>query len=323
MKNRTDSKQAMPSAKEHTINEINALISTLELTGGDGNTAQYGGRYSSIRAMLKADGLQGYEVHHMPSNAVQNAPMGELPSIALKSEDHAKTDSYRGKQNRKTDSFLPGGPPSVTYRNETARMIENDRYADVVAAEVYNIKDRFGDKYDGAIAQYLESVKEYISEHGIPEAVYGSDKVSSNDCVNTQSCDKNNASAEFVESASNEKEMAKMSKNSFLDKIKSSFTNKNNNSNPNDADATEDSGESSDTEIGERVREHTSPRENSFLESIKVDTKENNQNSQNTQVTAPAQSNNQSFSNNGNGQTQGGESGHGSSRGEGGGRGGR
>lgn len=161
-----------PSEEEHAIHELEALKSTLDLSSGDGDTFQSGGSCAEVRARLNREGKKGYEVHHMPSNAAQNAPRGKLPGIALTAEDHAETDSYRGKQNRKTESFLPDSPKSDTYHNESAKMIETGRYAELVTDEVYNIKDRLGDKYDGALAEYLDSVINYIRENGIPEPVY-------------------------------------------------------------------------------------------------------------------------------------------------------
>lgn len=165
----------MPSEKEHTIFELRSLKSTLNLSEGDKDAFQAGGSYKEVRTRLANANVEGYEVHHMPSNAVQNASADELPAIAMKVEDHAQTDSYRGRQNSKLQSFLPGGSEGKTYRNETASMIENGRYSEVVRDEVYNIKDCFGDKYDAALAEYLDSVIDYVSENGVPEPVYSKD----------------------------------------------------------------------------------------------------------------------------------------------------
>lgn len=172
MANETKNEHNLTSEEEHAIHELETLKSSLDLSSGDSSTFQGGGSYAEVRARLNKEGREGYEVHHMPSNAAQNAVSGKLPAIALTAEDHAETDSFRGKQNRKPESFLPDSPKSDTYRNESAKMIDNGRYAELVTDEVYNIKDKFGDKYDGALSEYLDSTIDYIRENGIPEPVY-------------------------------------------------------------------------------------------------------------------------------------------------------
>lgn len=186
----------MPSEKEHTIFELRSLKSTLNLSEWDKDAFQAGGSYKEVRARLANANVEGYEVHHMPSNAVQNASADELPAIAMKAEDHAQTNSYRGRQNSKLQSFLPGGSEGKTYRNETASMIENGRYSEVVRDEVYNIKDRLGDKYDAALAEYLDSVIDYVSENGVPEPVYSKD-------YNTEAYETNGEKAKSADKKAN------------------------------------------------------------------------------------------------------------------------
>lgn len=151
--------------KEHTLYELEVLRDDLELTEGDPTIPQLGGVYGKIRGVIS-----GYEAHHIPSKAVQDASELNLPAIAMSAEDHALTDSYRGRQNHIFHSIWYDEPE--TYRNEAASLIDSGDYIRLVRYELLNIRDRCGHKYDEAINQYLDALKEYIQTNGIPNAVF-------------------------------------------------------------------------------------------------------------------------------------------------------
>ena len=261
--------------KERTVFELDTLLSTLDLSDGDSSFEQIGGSYKDVYNSLKEIGKSSeYEVHHIPSRAVQDASPRELPSIALTKEDHALTDSFRGRQNSKYESFLPSGYTKLSYRDRCANMIEDGEYAELVRNEIYNIKMQFGDRYDGAIKEYLENAKEYISKNDVPKAVHSSEYLvnekrnSLND--NNGSLDmeptekeKNSSDAEKLNTKGDEK----MS-NSFLESIKAKLSDKKNSTKK---DSDNGGSEDSAPNIGQRERER-----NNFLDSIKVDPSKKN-----------------------------------------------
>lgn len=149
------------SRDERALYELEVLRSDLELGTGDPNVPQLGGAYGTICGVIP-----GFEAHHIPSNAIQGASKNKLPAIALTANDHAMTDSYRGRQNRILKSLLYSG--TETYREATANMIDSNEYIKLVRFELLNIRQICGHKYDGAISQYLDALKEYILLYGIP-----------------------------------------------------------------------------------------------------------------------------------------------------------
>lgn len=151
--------------KYRALHELLTLKDDLELTDGDSEVPQLGGLHKSVRSQLS-----GFESHHIPAQSVQAEKADELPSIAITAEDHHLTDSYRGKSHRKYSSFLPDdNNDTPSYKQEAQSMIENGDYMDLVRDELYNIREHFGHKYDGAIKQYLNAMAKMIAEKGVPD----------------------------------------------------------------------------------------------------------------------------------------------------------
>jgi hypothetical protein len=151
------------------LSELTTLESSLNLSDGDPNIPQMGGRYGDIKGSLK-----GYEAHHIPPKSVSDVNMNDLPAIYLTKEDHALTASYRGKMSSKpTKSPFQLEPPkdTRTYRDRLISQINNGNYADAFRNEVYEIKHLFGDKYDGAIKQVIEANRNYLKNFGNPRVV--------------------------------------------------------------------------------------------------------------------------------------------------------
>lgn len=153
------------SLTDRALFELEVLRDDLELTDGAPDVPQLGGAYGDIRGVIP-----GFEAHHIPSRAVQDAPAAALPAIAISAQDHALTDSYRGRQNHVFRSQLSG--EGDTYRNEAAGLIRDGDYMQLVRFELLNIRDRCGHRYDGAISQYLDALKAYIETNGIPDPVF-------------------------------------------------------------------------------------------------------------------------------------------------------
>lgn len=152
---------------EYAVFEIEAFKKGLDLGKGDENYPQIGGIYGEM------DSISGFERHHIPSNAVQDESKAKLPAILISSEDHKKTDSYAGKQNSKHASLLPDTPDFPAYKTVVANEISNGNYVGVVKAEIYNIIDKCGHRYDGAISSYLDALTDYIKKNGVPKPIFG------------------------------------------------------------------------------------------------------------------------------------------------------
>lgn len=158
-------KYSIESQKSAHVYSIQTNYS-LELGDGDPNFPQVGGIYGEVAT------VQGFERHHIPSNAVQDDSKNNLPIILISKEDHALTDSYRGKQRHVHNPFLPSAIEQKSYREEVASDIDQGNYFEVVRNEIYNIIDRCGHRYDGAIKQYFAALEAYLGKNGVPSAVH-------------------------------------------------------------------------------------------------------------------------------------------------------
>lgn len=147
---------------ERALFELDTFINSLDLNDGDLSYPQVGGIYG------KMSSVPGFERHHIPSSAAQEINKNHLPAILITKDDHKMTDSFRGKQRSRYDSFLPDVPKSPTYKDEVKNEISEGNYIEVVKAEIFNIIDTCGHKYDGAIKQYFEALREYIKSNGVP-----------------------------------------------------------------------------------------------------------------------------------------------------------
>lgn len=149
------------------IYDLSCFKDELELGDGDAEVPQLAGEYSVIRKIEP----EGFEAHHMPAKSAVYDNMNELPAVAMEASDHAQTDSYRGRANHVFKSFIPGLQLSDSYKYETAKEINEGRYVHVVKCEIYNIKDRCGSKYDGAIGKFLDASMKYVAKNGVPNGI--------------------------------------------------------------------------------------------------------------------------------------------------------
>lgn len=97
-----------------------------------------------------AQGISGYEAHHMPADAASPLPKGDGPAIAMLPEDHRLTASWGSKASAKL------------YRQRQADLIAQGRFRDAVQMDIDDIRENFGNKYDEAIRQMLD----YINRRG-------------------------------------------------------------------------------------------------------------------------------------------------------------
>lgn len=147
--------------KYRTLYEINSFYNEFNLTDGEEGVVQEGGLYKDLKTH------EGYERHHIPSSAVQDKNKGKLPALTITKEDHINTDSYKWKQNKKNTSFL--GESFEKYKVEASDMISNGEYAELVKAEVFNIIENNGHKYDGGLKGYFQALYTMIENEGVPQ----------------------------------------------------------------------------------------------------------------------------------------------------------
>ena len=157
----------IPNAVDSFITDINGIKDTMSLSDTNTASVDMAGPYSSLPSSSE------YERHHIPSKAALQkfgVDTDNWPCICLENEDHKMTDSYRGKQKRHTNSFLPDSPKSKSYKEETIDMIDcPGGFADLVRDEIYNIKNACGNKYDHSISQFIDVLCDHIKKYGIPK----------------------------------------------------------------------------------------------------------------------------------------------------------
>lgn len=150
------------------IYDLVVLRDSLELTDGDLDILQLGGLYQDTKRTVKRLRVSLHS-HHIPAQSVQNDNKKNLSTVVITGEDHKKTDSFLWKSITRHQSFLSDVSKSQSYKNEAKQMINDGRFAELVEKEVFNIRDQFGNKYDGGIKQYFDAIIEYIGEYGIPK----------------------------------------------------------------------------------------------------------------------------------------------------------
>ena len=108
-----------------------------------------GGSYRDVKAT--SDGST-HEVHHIPAFQSYEGNLDlafkDGPAIKMEKDDHRMTASW--------------GPSSDArdYRAKQAELIKEGNFKDAMQMDIDDIRDKFGDKYDDAIAQMLSYAKE-------------------------------------------------------------------------------------------------------------------------------------------------------------------
>ena len=136
--------------------EISKSSETKELPpeGGEGGreireTEKQGGSYDEVKE--NSNGVT-HEVHHMPADSASDLPRGDGPAIKMEKEDHWKTASW-GKSKEAQE-----------YRQKQRELIEQGKFLEAFEMDVADIRAKFGDKYDDAIAEAREYVKKLEEE---------------------------------------------------------------------------------------------------------------------------------------------------------------
>ena len=100
-----------------------------------------GGPYGKVRKANK-----GGEVHHMPANSINGLPHSKGPSIHMSKSDHRQTASWGNSREAKK------------YRQKQKELIESDRMDDAIQMDIDDVQSKFGNKYDDAIEQMIDSL---------------------------------------------------------------------------------------------------------------------------------------------------------------------
>ena len=110
-----------------------------------------GGRYQDLKN-------EGYgwntkpptEVHHMPADSSSNLERCDGPAIVMDYEDHRETASCGNSRE------------AQEYRAKQKELIEQGKFREAFQMDVDDLRDKFGNKYDEAIAnaeKYLDKLE--------------------------------------------------------------------------------------------------------------------------------------------------------------------
>ena len=110
-----------------------------------------GGSYEEVKWNYSGHGEE-YEVHHIPANSASDLPTSDGPAIAMDKADHLQTASYGYSKE------------AMEYRQEQRELIKQGKFMEAFQMDVNDIREKFGDKYDKAIAEAREYVKKLEEE---------------------------------------------------------------------------------------------------------------------------------------------------------------
>ncbi|WP_378956260.1 hypothetical protein [Pelosinus sp. sgz500959] len=108
-----------------------------------------GGRYGDLK---KQDDREGKEVHHMPAKDVSHLKEADGPAIIMDEKDHRKTGSCGNSKD------------AQAYREEQQKLIKEGNFREAFEMDVEDIREKFGDKYEEAIAEAEEYLDKLESE---------------------------------------------------------------------------------------------------------------------------------------------------------------
>lgn len=113
-----------------------------------------GGSYGEIFKDGEGD---KFEVHHMPADSVSPLERNDGPAIKMEKEDHRLTASCGNSLEARE------------YREAQKELIEQGNFREAIQMDIDDIKEKFGDKYDDAIAEMLKYVDKLEMEGKINE----------------------------------------------------------------------------------------------------------------------------------------------------------
>ena len=108
-----------------------------------------GGSYAEVKE--HSDGST-HEVHHIPADSASDLIRESGPAIKMEKEDHRETASYGMSKE------------AQEYRQKQKELIQQGKFREAFEMDVKDIRDKFGDKYDDAIAEAEEYLKKLEEE---------------------------------------------------------------------------------------------------------------------------------------------------------------
>lgn len=115
----------------------------------DGDKVKLGGSYKDV--IVPGEGSKK-EVHHMPSNDSTDLSLGDGPAIKMDKQDHRQTASCGNSKE------------AQEYRETQRELVKEGKFREALQMDIDDIREKFGDKYDDAIAEMLEYVNELEKE---------------------------------------------------------------------------------------------------------------------------------------------------------------
>ena len=88
----------------------------------------------------------------MPADSASNLDRNDGPAIKMEKEDHRKTASCGNSIEARE------------YRQRQREFIENGKFKEACQMDIDDIKEKFGDKYDNAIAEMNQYIKQLEKE---------------------------------------------------------------------------------------------------------------------------------------------------------------
>lgn len=108
-----------------------------------------GGSYGELKKEGHGDNsIPPQEVHHMPADSESPLERNDGPAIAMDKTDHRQTASCGNSLEARE------------YRAKQAELIKEGKFEEAMQMDIDDIHEKFGDKYDDAIAEMKEYAKE-------------------------------------------------------------------------------------------------------------------------------------------------------------------
>lgn len=109
-----------------------------------------GGAYGELKKEWagKLEAQPPHEIHHMPANEVNGLQDRDGPAIVMEKADHRQTASCGSSLD------------AHAYRQQQKMLIDEGKFQEAMQMDIDDIHDKFGNKYDDAIAQMQETAQE-------------------------------------------------------------------------------------------------------------------------------------------------------------------
>ncbi len=120
-----------------------------EIIDSDDFSEKKGGSYKDIKK--DSDG-ETHEVHHMPADSASHLERDDGPAIRMEKEDHRQTASCGNSREARE------------YRAKQKELIDQGKFREALQMDIDDIHEKFGDKYDEAIAEMFEYVDKLEAE---------------------------------------------------------------------------------------------------------------------------------------------------------------